>query len=135
MDVAQADSSVAPSARPSGSSANAIVVIARFRPLNELEQAESADSLCVEFHEGSVVVETGAMGKCPFAFDRVFAPSASQRAVYERSARHLVAECFDGYNVTVLAYGQTGSGKTFTMQSIQNSVVNDMFKIIQNNPS
>ncbi len=50
-----------------------------------------------------------------FTFDKTCGQNSTQESVYERSAKHLVAEVFKGFNVTVLAYGQTGSGKTHTM--------------------
>lgn len=34
--------------------------------------------------------------------------------------------------VTCFAYGQTGSGKTFTMNGIQQLVVHEMFKVLNN---
>ena len=48
-------------------------------------------------------------------FDAVFAPTASQRRVYEEAALPIVDGVLRGYNGTVLAYGQTGTGKTYTM--------------------
>ena len=48
-------------------------------------------------------------------FDAVFAPTASQRRVYEEVALPIVDGVLRGYNGTVLAYGQTGTGKTYTM--------------------
>ena len=51
-----------------------------------------------------------------FAFDHVFAPTASQEDVYSRVALPVVKGLFQGYNGTVLAYGQTSAGKTYTME-------------------
>ena len=96
-----------------------ISVVARFRPLNSLERSSSSkERLCAEFDDehASIVRYTSETSSNTFAFDRVFSPASTQREVYEQStARNLVAECFEGYNATVLAYGQTGSGKTWTM--------------------
>ena len=68
-----------------------------------------------------------------YTYDAVFGPSVSQKDVYERTAKDLVAQTLDGINSTVFAYGATGnldipnskqipkafafagSGKTFTM--------------------
>lgn len=50
-----------------------------------------------------------------FTYDQVYDIPTQQHEIYERSVKHLVEGCFDGYNATVLAYGQTGSGKTYTM--------------------
>jgi Kinesin motor domain len=40
-----------------------------------------------------------------FMFDRVFRPDASQREVYDATARPLLQRLLDGFNTTVFAYG------------------------------
>eukprot|EP00227_Mantoniella_beaufortii_P013703 CAMPEP_0197580776 /NCGR_PEP_ID=MMETSP1326-20131121/4486_1 /TAXON_ID=1155430 /ORGANISM="Genus nov. species nov., Strain RCC2288" /LENGTH=85 /DNA_ID=CAMNT_0043144585 /DNA_START=126 /DNA_END=380 /DNA_ORIENTATION=- len=47
-----------------------------------------------------------------FAFDTVFAESASQGRVFSEVALPVVEAVLKGYNGTVMAYGQTGTGKT-----------------------
>ncbi|RLN97348.1 hypothetical protein BBJ28_00013597 [Nothophytophthora sp. Chile5] len=54
-----------------------------------------------------------------FTFDKVFAPSAGQDAVFEDVAE-FVQSSLDGYHVCLFSYGQTGSGKTHTMQGSGN---------------
>jgi kinesin family protein C1 len=50
-----------------------------------------------------------------FTFDKVFAPSAGQDAVFEEVAE-FVQSALDGYHVCLFSYGQTGSGKTHTVR-------------------
>ncbi|CAH0492500.1 unnamed protein product [Peronospora farinosa] len=50
-----------------------------------------------------------------FTFDKVFAPSSGQDAVFEQVSE-FVQSSLDGYHVCLFSYGQTGSGKTHTMQ-------------------
>ena len=38
-----------------------------------------------------------------------------QETVFDKIAKDVIENCFEGYNGTIFAYGQTGSGKTFTM--------------------
>lgn len=49
-------------------------------------------------------------------FDHVYDQDASQKEVYERSAKDAVLSTLRGYNAAILAYGQTGTGKTYTME-------------------
>ena len=69
-----------------------------------------------------------------FTFDNAFDEHKTSEDVYKYMVRPLLDLLFNDGTVTCFAYGQTGSGKTFTMQSIQTDVVNDIFKIIANNP-
>ena len=56
--------------------------------------------------------------KC-FTFDAVFAPSITQRKLYDVCSAPVVASVLEGFNGTIFAYGQTGAGKTFTMEGVQ----------------
>lgn len=51
-----------------------------------------------------------------FSFDKVFAPSMGQDAVFDEVAE-FVQSSLDGYHVCLFSYGQTGSGKTHTVRS------------------
>ena len=50
-----------------------------------------------------------------YSFDHSFGCLTSQEEVYEKCAKDMIKELFNGYNATILAYGQTGSGKTHSM--------------------
>ena len=50
-----------------------------------------------------------------YTFDKAFGSSASNRDVYQKTARALISGVLNGQNGTVFAYGATGSGKTYTM--------------------
>ena len=71
--------------------------------------------LSVDERERRVLAVAPGVGLREFAFDAVFGGAATQAAVYERSARPLVADFVNGFNGAMLVYGQTGSGKTHTM--------------------
>ncbi|MBN3320259.1 KIF3C protein, partial [Atractosteus spatula] len=49
-------------------------------------------------------------------FDAVWDESASQKDVYESTAKPLVDFVLQGYNGCVITYGSAGSGKTYTLQ-------------------
>lgn len=104
-----------------------IRVFCRVRPLCDQETVKTVCSLRyldddttleIKRTSSSTPARLGgkqADGKCEFNFDKVFAPSATQKEVFEELAQ-LVQSVIDGYHVCVFAYGQTGSGKTYTMQ-------------------
>jgi len=93
---------------------NAVLVAVRVRPLNSREQGMGSAE-CVKWHgPTSISMRTGSERN--FAFDCVLRQDASQRDVFDRTARPLLHKVLEGYNGCIFAYGQTGSGKTFTMQ-------------------
>ncbi|GET89303.1 kinesin, putative [Leishmania tarentolae] len=55
-----------------------------------------------------------------YTFDHVHETDATQKDVYELSARPAVLSVLEGYNATLMAYGQTGTGKTYTMEGFTN---------------
>lgn len=50
-----------------------------------------------------------------FEFERVFAHTETQEALFQCVGRGAVDHFLKGYNASVVAYGQSGSGKTFCM--------------------
>ncbi|XP_052270008.1 uncharacterized protein LOC127871276 isoform X2 [Dreissena polymorpha] len=50
-----------------------------------------------------------------FAFDRVFAPNATNMDIYNETTNCVLTGILNGYNCSVFAYGATGAGKTHTM--------------------
>ncbi|KAF6780365.1 hypothetical protein AHF37_00134 [Paragonimus kellicotti] len=89
----------------------AITVVCRIRPLNQLERMKSS-AICVSFPTPNSV----AIGGKNYTFDVVLTPSTTQAEVYEKSANSIVLSVLNGYNGTIFAYGQTASGKTYTME-------------------
>ncbi|KDO25817.1 hypothetical protein SPRG_08760 [Saprolegnia parasitica CBS 223.65] len=95
-----------------------IHVSCRVRPQNALEKKQGGLD-CVATPDGKSLEVNPEDGfstdylRC--TFDQVFPHDATQRQVYEATAKSLVVDLLDGYNCTVFAYGQTGSGKTHTV--------------------
>lgn len=92
-------------------------VLCRFRPMNDKEK-EISMQVCVNFSPDNktVLVKNNDGGEPnKFNFDYVFTPAATQKQVYEISARPTIESVMQGFNGTIFAYGQTSSGKTFTM--------------------
>lgn len=95
-------------------------VVVRCRPLNSKENADGRQKI-VDMDPGTGTVtlrspkaEGGEPPKS-FTFDSVFDERSSQREIYDKAARPIVASAMEGYNGTIFAYGQTGTGKTHTM--------------------
>ena len=65
---------------------------------------------------GNALANAGPYSSHSFAFDHVYEETASQKKVYETTARGVVDSALQGYNATIFAYGQTGTGKTYTME-------------------
>lgn len=57
---------------------------------------------------GRVVMVAPDVGLREFSFDSVLHPKATQRSVYDASARRLVMDFLNGFNSTAIVYGQTG---------------------------
>ena len=50
-----------------------------------------------------------------YCFNGVFGMESKQEDVFEKVAKDVIDNAFEGFNGTIFAYGQTGSGKTYTM--------------------
>jgi hypothetical protein len=57
---------------------------------------------------GRVVMVAPEVGLREFSFDSVLNMRASQKSVYDTSARRLVMDFLNGFNSTAIVYGQTG---------------------------
>ena len=92
-----------------------IRVFARVRPAPE--DAELAIEFLAKGDDGrnKLALSVGEKEPLPFAFDKIFDPSAGQEAMFAE-VDGLVQSALDGFKVCIFAYGQTGSGKTYTMQ-------------------
>ena len=112
-----------------------IIVVCRFRPLNDKEQIQSK-SLCVDFQEDQQTVSINSQYEngedLTFTLDHIFPPSGSQEEVYQIAAKPIVNAVFQGFNGTVLAYGQTSSGKTYTMSGYSSSDPGIIPRLVQN---
>ncbi|OMJ80828.1 hypothetical protein SteCoe_18830 [Stentor coeruleus] len=99
------------------SSESNIKVIARFRPLINIEKelTESKELELKFLNEFTVGIPKMMDEYETFSFDRVFNSNASQEEIFDFVGRPIIQEVLTGYNGTVFAYGQTGSGKTYTM--------------------
>jgi kinesin family protein C1 len=96
-----------------------IRVVARVRPRSDAPGAGAASELRLSVDGQSLVLDVAGdqlrrasdkPDSHAFSFNRVFAPEASQHAVFDEVGQ-LVQSALDGYNVCLFSYGQTGSGK------------------------
>lgn len=115
-----------------------VLVTVRFRPLS-LREIHRGDEVAW-YADGDTTVRSEYNPASAYAFDRVFGPATTTRAVYDVAARQVVRGAMEGVNGTVFAYGVTSSGKTHTMHGDQKSpgiiplAVKDVFSIIQDTP-
>ena len=99
------------------SNAANVKVIARFRPMNELEKSSGNEQVVVFTSPTSLQFNSSREKNVyRFNFDRIFPPSSTQEDIYSFGVKEIIDSVLNGYNGTVLAYGQTSSGKTYTMQ-------------------
>jgi kinesin family protein 3/17 len=79
--------------------------------VNESEQvitiSENLESVVDE--RGQALATPGPYSSHSFVFDHVYEQNASQKEVYETTARAVVDSALSGYNATIFAYGQTGA--------------------------
>ncbi|KAI5059519.1 hypothetical protein GOP47_0025838 [Adiantum capillus-veneris] len=115
-----------------------VLVTVRFRPLS-MREIQRGDEVAW-YADGETTVRSEYNPATAYAFDRVFGPATTTRAVYDVAARQVVRGAMEGVNGTVFAYGVTSSGKTHTMHGDQKSpgiiplAVKDVFSIIQDTP-
>ena len=105
-----------------------IRVFARCRPLLKHEIKQNATEIASFPDCESISIFNHKNQTETFRFDKVFGPTADNEDVYKETAPY-IQSVLDGYNVTIFAYGQTGSGKTYTMSSVNNNALNDLFKL------
>ncbi|XP_047307040.1 kinesin-like protein KIN-7E [Impatiens glandulifera] len=114
-----------------------IFVSVRLRPLNarELAVEDVSDWECID--NNTIIYKNSpnerSLAPTAYTFDRVFASQCSTRQVYNEGAKDVALAVTNGINSTIFAYGQTGSGKTYTMSSITEYTVSDIFAYVQKN--
>ena len=98
-------------------SENNLKVIARFRPLIDIElQLHETQELALNYINDTTVALPNSLNDYEyFNFDRVFPSTATQDEIFQVVGVPIIEDVLTGYNGTVFAYGQTGSGKTYTM--------------------
>lgn len=88
---------------------------------NEREQiitvSENLEAVLDE--SGQLMANPGPYTTHSFVFDHVYDQKATQREVYDTTARAVVDSALQGYNATIFAYGQTGTG---LLVALKNSV-------------
>ncbi|XP_059157943.1 uncharacterized protein LOC131942219 isoform X2 [Physella acuta] len=110
-----------------------VKVVIRIRPLNETETSEKHQTVTEAISDHMLVFDPKIQNAPGFlktnqrdinrrrfkdlkyAFDYVFGPAASNKAVFEQTTKGIVNGVLNGYNCSVFAYGATGAGKTHTM--------------------
>jgi hypothetical protein len=108
-----------------------MLVAVRVRPVRATERTEGQSECCTVEPGGLVTIAKcgGADASLAsqrsavnhYAFDQVLPPDATQREVYESTAKGMIKQVIDGFDATVFAYGSTGAGKTHTMMGVDAS--------------
>lgn len=130
--------SPASSANSGDSSAEAVRVFVRIRPLNSREKRENQVEAW-EYNETSMLEET-TNGIRAYVYDHCFGTNSCNKEVYDIVGRRLVMKAMEGFNGTVFTYGQTGSGKTWTMRGspddpgMMKLCISDVFEYVANHP-
>ncbi|ETV88170.1 hypothetical protein, variant [Aphanomyces astaci] len=95
-----------------------IRVVVRVRPPLPSEKGHATGALVADAAAKTVRVASDSSKS--FAFDQVFAASASQYEIFQGGGiSSMLLSVLDGFHATIFAYGQTGSGKTFTMEGYE----------------
>ena len=101
-----------------------VKVVVRVRPLSRKEIQDGHDEATKADEDSGRITCQNPKADADeppktFTFDAVFAPSITQRKLYDVCSAPVVASVLEGFNGTIFAYGQTGAGKTFTMEGVQ----------------
>ena len=99
-----------------------IRVFVRTRPFLPGDGNSNDTPISVAPDGESLDIVRGGNDRQRFDFDKVFAPSVGQDAVFTEVS-DFVQSALDGFNVCLFSYGQTGSGKTHTMQGSGNGAM------------
>ncbi|XP_039015554.1 kinesin-like protein KIN-7H [Hibiscus syriacus] len=106
----------------------------RLRPLNDKAMNRICDWECPNNH--TIVFKHNLPERSVFpaayTFDRVFDSECDTAQVYEEGAKHIALSVLEGINSSIFVYGKTSSGKTYTMRSITEYAVYDIYNYIEN---
>lgn len=125
----------------SSNSNDKICICVRKRPISmkEIKKCDYDSVTClnplVTVHDCKLKVDgiSKYLESTSFQFDQTFHEDNETNDIYKHVVQPLVDFVVTGGRATVFAYGQTGSGKTYTMEGIQSSTVEDLYKAINAN--
>jgi len=100
--------------RNRGQRENRVQVAVRIRPMSRADGGIADVAVVDEGHFGVKLLRQGSnRDGMDFTYDYVF--TGDQEEVWDCIGKPMLADAYDGYNVTLFAYGQTGSGKTYSV--------------------